>query len=150
MTRSKRYAQVGNVMHVRKDERAEMLRSAEARAQTEETRLAELDRYRAEYRATLLERQKAGMNAAMATDYKAFLGKLDRAIAQQQQRVMAARHACEAERRSFREAGTRAAAMDSLVTQCRVEEQRAEDRREQHASDERALRIHRDRRERHR
>lgn len=148
MTRSKRLEVVGEVLQDREDDRAKQLRAAEAAAQAEEQRLTELIGYRDDYQQSLVAKQRSGMSAPLLRDFQAFLAKLEQAIAQQRERVANARRARDGDHQSWREAATKSAAVDALVTRCRTEERKQEDQREQRASDERALRAYRDQQER--
>jgi flagellar FliJ protein len=73
-------------------------------------------------------------------DYQAFLARLNEAIRQQHAVVQRARSERDAERVRWQEMARKAKALDHVVEQWNLEEQRARDRREQLETDERAQR----------
>jgi len=121
--------------------KAEALARCERQVLEAESRLEELESYRATYLHKFNQRAQAGVNGAGAREYRVFLGRLDEALHHQSQIVAQARAQRGAELENWRRAARRAAAVDTLAENCRAEEQRTEDRREQHETDERSQQI---------
>jgi flagellar FliJ protein len=140
MIRSKRMAPVQRVVDDVERRQAAKMTATEQRALECEEKLAELERYRAEYVRGFEQRASTGMGAAGLRDYQAFLARLNEAIKQQQAVVERARRDSEVERKHWQDAAVRAKAIDHVVTQWQNEERRDSDRRDQRESDERAQR----------
>lgn len=121
--------------------KAEALARCERHVLEAESRLEELESYRATYLHKFNQRAQAGLDGAGAREYQVFLGRLEEALRHQSQIVAQARAQRGAELENWRGAARRAAAVDSLAEHCRAEERRTEDRREQHESDERSQQI---------
>jgi flagellar FliJ protein len=138
--RSDRVDLVQRVTRQTERECAEQLREAERHLTSCEAKLAELQGYRGEYESRL---GNAGTRQIGALrDYQAFLARLGEAIDQASLLVTQARVRRDGERRRWQEAAQRTHAIGSLAERWQTEERRAEDRREQRDSDERAQRAH--------
>ena len=121
--------------------KAEALARCEQRVLEAESRLGELERYRAAYVQDFNRRAQAGLDGAGVREYQVFLGRLEEALRHQDQIVAQARSQRSAELESWRLAARRAAAVDTLAEHWRAEERRTEDKREQHETDERSQQI---------
>lgn len=140
MTRTQRLAPVQTLFDDKERRLAQSLAAFERRVTDGETKLSELERYRAEYERQFAQRAKAGLGATDLRDYQAFLARLNDAIRQQRTLVQRAQIERDAERQRWQESARCAKALDHVVDQWRADERRASDRREQRETDERAQR----------
>ncbi|MBS0418236.1 MAG: flagellar export protein FliJ [Proteobacteria bacterium] len=141
MKRAQRLEMVQNVVDDLERKRAEALASSERRVTESEAKLAELESYHASYVRGFAARAGSGIDANMARDYQAFLGRLDEAIRQQTQIVTRVRAQRDSERQNWQGAAQRAEAVGQMVKRFQTEEVRAADKREQQESDERSARA---------
>ena len=141
MKRSERMQMVKKVADDFERRRAEALAVCERRVTESEKKLSDLESYRDGYVRDFDVRAKAGIGAAAAVNFQAFLLKLEDAMRQQEQVIETARKQRDAEEQKWRSAAQRAEAIGKTVVRWQGEEQHALDRREQHDSDERAARI---------
>jgi flagellar FliJ protein len=142
MTRADRMQPVQKVIDDVERQRAEKFSASEARVAALESKLQELERYRADYQRAYTDRVSAGISSVGLRDYQLFLARLAEAIRMQTQAVAAARTERDVERQRWQESARRAQAIDHVVENWRAEDRRAADRREQRDSDERAQRAH--------
>lgn len=141
MSRAKRLAPVQGVVEAAEQKLAQSLAAQQRRVSDAEAKLLELERYRGEYEQGLTQRAGAGIGVAQLRDYQAFLGRLGEAIRQQQAVVQRACAERDAEQLRWQQAARRVKAIDHLAEQWLTEERRAEDRRDQRDTDERAQRV---------
>jgi flagellar FliJ protein len=141
MKRSERMHVVKKVADDFERRRAEALAVCERRVTESEKKLTDLESYRNGYVRDFDTRAKAGISAAAALNFQAFLSKLEDAMQQQTQLIETARKQRDAEQQKWRSAAQRAQAIDKTIVRWQGEEQHALDRREQRDSDERAARI---------
>ena|SRR5579871_1115702 len=141
MKRAQRLEMVQNVVDDQERRRAEALAASEKRVAEAEAKLNELQSYLDSYVRGFSVRAQAGIDANMARDYQAFLGRLDEAIKQQTLVVTRASAQRDGEKQNWQGAAQRAEAVGQMVKRFQTEEARAEDRREQQDSDERAARA---------
>ena len=120
--------------------RAESLAACERRVTESETKLVELETYQKTYATQFNARAGAGIGAAGLRDFQTFMARLADAVKQQTQLVSKAKADRDAELRVWQHAAQRAEAVGGLVKRWQSEEQRADDKREQSESDERAQR----------
>jgi flagellar FliJ protein len=142
MTRAKRLAPVQKVMESTERDRAGRMGIAQRRVVEAETKLAELERYHADYAQSFNERASAGIASAGLRDYQAFLARLVEAVHQQRRILARVKLELESDRRSWQEAARRVAAVGTVVERWRGDERREADQREQRESDERASSKH--------
>lgn len=140
MTRAKRLEPVQNVADEAERRLAQSLAAFERRVSQAETKLSELEHYRAEYEKQFSQRAGRGIGAIDLRDYQAFLARLGEAIRQQRTIAERARIERDAEKQRWQDAARRAKALDHLTEKWQSEERRLADRREQRDSDERAQR----------
>jgi flagellar FliJ protein len=141
MKRSERMHVVKKVADDFERRRAEALAVCERRVTETEKKLTDLESYRNGYVRDFDTRAKAGISAAAALNFQAFLSKLEDAMQQQTQLIETARKQRDAEQQKWRSAAQRAQTIDKTIVRWQGEEQHALDRREQRDSDERAARI---------
>jgi flagellar protein FliJ len=140
MTRAKRLQPVQQLVEEQQRKLAQSLAAIEKRLTDAQFKLGELERYRQEYETQFSLRAQSGIGVLDLRDYQAFLARLSEAVRQQQALVQRARVDRDLERTRWREAATRAKALDHVVERWRNEERVLLDRREQRESDERAQR----------
>jgi flagellar protein FliJ len=140
MTRTKRIAPVQTLFDDNERRLAQSLAAFERRAAESEKKLQELERYRAEYEKQFTQRAGRGIGATDLRDYQAFLARLNEAIRQQTALVQRAQIERDAERQRWQDSARRAKALGFVVDGWRAEERRADDRRDQRETDERAQR----------
>ena len=141
MKRAERLEMVQNVVDDQERRRAEALARSETQVTESEAKLAELQAYLDSYVRGFALRAQSGINAVMARDYQAFLGRLEEALRQQSQIVFRARAQRDGEKRNWQGAAQRAEAVGQMVKRFQSEEARDLDRREQSESDERSARA---------
>lgn len=140
MNRAKRLQPVQQIVDDQQRALARSLAAIEKRLTDAESKLGELERYRHEYEMQFSLRAQSGIGVMDLRDYQAFLARLSDAVKQQQALVQRARADRDLERTRWREAATRAKALDHVVERWRTEERMLLDRKEQRESDERAQR----------
>ncbi|MEJ2645066.1 MAG: flagellar export protein FliJ [Gammaproteobacteria bacterium] len=143
MSRSKRMQPVVRVAEDRERQAARALGEAQRRLAENESKLAELIGYREQYSQSFNTAGGVGLDARRLHDYRVFLERLGTAISQQSELVEQLRLDCERSRRRWLETRTRAQALDKVTERYQQVERKAEERLEQHDSDERALRTRR-------
>ena len=140
MTRSERLAPVQRVLGQTEQQRARDLGEARQRLVTAETKLQDLQQYRQDYERVFQQRATTGQSVMALRDFQVFLARLDQAIQQQTQVAEAARGDVSGRTRHWQSAARQVKAVDSVVGRWQGEERRADDRREQKDTDERAQR----------
>lgn len=106
-----------------------------------ETQLEQLYQYREEYNEKLVTGQRTGLTAQLMRDYQAFLFSLEKAIKQTKQDIEKKRMYCEQQKQIWLKCRSRSHALNSVVEKYKLEEFKAEERREQKEQDEHAQRI---------
>jgi len=134
--RAQRMAVVQKVVDDQERQRAKALAASEQRVAEAETKLAELEAYRANYLRDFSSRAGGGMNAARARDYQVFLARLEEALRQQAQILERAKSQRDTERRNWQGAATRADAVDHMVKVWDTADRKDLERHEQKESDE--------------
>ena len=137
MSPSKRLKPVQQVAANREQKAARSMGQARANLAQEEAKLAQLKQYHQEYLTRFQEASAQGMSVAQLQEYRAFLGKLDEAIEQQQKVVAASMATHSTHRDDWKQKRTRTQALGKVVERYRKEERKVADRVEQKESDER-------------
>ncbi|HXR51595.1 MAG TPA: flagellar export protein FliJ [Steroidobacteraceae bacterium] len=140
MTRSERLAPVQRVLGQTEQQRARDLGEARQRLVAAETKLQDLQQYRQDYERVFQQRATTGQSVMALRDFQVFLARLDQAIQQQGQIAEAARGDVAGRTTRWQSAARQVKAVDSVVGRWQGEERRADDRREQKDTDERAQR----------
>ena len=140
MTRSERLAPVQRVLGQTEQQRARDLGEARQRLVAAETKLQDLQQYRQDYERVFQQRATTGQSVMALRDFQVFLARLDQAIQQQGQIAEAARGDVAGRTTRWQSAAWQVKAVDSVVGRWQGEERRADDRREQKDTDERAQR----------
>jgi flagellar protein FliJ len=141
MKRTQRLEMVKKVVDDLERRKAEALAACERRVNESETKLTELEAYRAGYLRDFTVRAQAGMSGASARDFQVFLSRLDEALRQQTHAVIGTRAQRDSELQNWQDAAQRADAIGHTVKRMQSEERHLLERREQHESDERSQRA---------
>ncbi|HET8799741.1 MAG TPA: flagellar export protein FliJ [Marinobacter sp.] len=141
MLRSQRLAVVLN-LEERKEQQA-LERMGEARRLVDQQReqVDNLYRYQQEYRDQIRSSQHGVVPVTRLQAWQAFIAQLDHVIRQQQAQLDQAEQVFERRRSEWQTAWERRRGMEKYVDNCRRQEQRQQDLREQKLSDEAAGRA---------
>ncbi|MFP4208672.1 MAG: flagellar export protein FliJ [Wenzhouxiangella sp.] len=136
MTRSRRLYRIAG--HVGQDQQAAARELARLRGQLQEheEQLERLREYCLAYHQQLAEAQARGGSAARLANYSQFLARLNDAIRQGEQNVVAAERAFEQQRQVWIQARARVKAVEKAAERCADEELRREEKREQRHNDD--------------
>jgi flagellar FliJ protein len=134
-------APVQRVLDEKEKVRARELGEARTRLTAAEAKLHDLEQYRRDYEQAFQQRARTGQPVRALRDFQVFLARLDQAIQQQKQIVQAATDEVGGHSTSWKSAALKVKAVDSVVDRWNGEERRAQDRREQKETDERAQRT---------
>lgn len=133
-------APVQRVLDKKEKDRAGELGEARSRLAAAEAKLRDLEQYRRDYEQAFQQRARGGQPVRALRDFQVFLARLDQAIQQQQQIVVAAENDVTGHSTLWQSAARQVKAVDSVVDRWQGEERRAQDRRDQKETDERAQR----------
>lgn len=138
MTRSKRMQSVQHLAHNREQDAVRKLGESQQYLAAQQTKLQELRAYRDEYAKAFESSGGAGLDALRIQEYRAFLGRLNQAIQQQESLISqcSARH--EQTRQQWLVTRSHSQAIDKVLERYRQQERQQEERREQRELDERA------------
>lgn len=138
MKRSKRLQVVLDLEMRREDEALEVLARAREHWDQATQRLKELRQYQLDYQQELRAAAQGRVKATQLQGWQRFISRLGAAISQQQQQVDQTRSQFEQTRDAWREVHERRRGVERYIEECRRQEQRDEDRREQKEMDEAA------------
>ena len=117
-------------------ELGESIRQRDAAAQ----RLDELKQYLQEYLERFNRSARNGLSSNQVIEYQVFIGKLENAIAQQEEIVAQSRQALDSTKQHWRGRYTKSKAMENAIDRMRLAERKADQKQEQDESDERSQR----------
>ena len=137
MAPSKRFKPVQRVAASREQKAARALGLSQREVREQESRLQELKTYHQEYLERFQGASAAGMSVAQMQEYRAFLGKLERAIGEQEQRLQASRQACSGCRETWQASHQRSRTLGKVMERYQAAEQRQQESREQKEQDDR-------------
>jgi flagellar FliJ protein len=140
MNRSKRLQPVQRITESREKDAARVLGEFQKQLLQLQQQLAELERYREEYRNYYQQCGGAGFSAQKLLQLQHFLSKIGQAITQQQQAIINAQAQCELKKKLWFQARSRTHALDKVAERYQQDEQLQENRREQKDNDEFAQR----------
>ena len=140
MTKSKRLKPVSEIADSRERDAARHMGEQQGILDQHQNKLNELIQYRAEYTAKMVAAGGNGISAGKMQDYNTFIRRLDEAIVFQRSQIELAIRQLEVKQREWRAMHTRSEALNKVVTRYQTAETRAQDKREQNESDERAQR----------
>lgn len=133
-------APVQRVLDQKQRDRARELEDARSRLVAAEAKLRDLEQYRLDYEQAFQQRARTGQPVRALRDFQVFLARLDLAIEQQGQIVATTRNDVSGHSSLWQSVARQAKAVDSVVDRWNGEERRAQDRRDQKETDERAQR----------
>ncbi|TDQ48593.1 flagellar FliJ protein [Permianibacter aggregans] len=136
MNRSERMAPIAKMAGQQKQQAARQLGDARASVAAENKRLEELIQYKQEYLADFQRRGRAGLAGLALQQFQSFITQLDRAIAQQRDRLKGAEQHVSRQVHHYRQRSGKAIALDNAVEQMKKNESAARDKREQASTDE--------------
>lgn len=131
---------------LRLDGAARELEQRRRRLQAAEEKLSQLEGYDREYRYRLTDATRQGISVTQLRDFKGFISKLDRAIAQQREEVARLRAHLESAQRDWQSHRQKLNAYDTLSARHTERLQAMDAKTEQKALDEHARRIYSSRR----
>lgn len=135
MTQTRLLKSAQQVLERDEQRHARALADCERQVQDNETKLADLERYRAVYLRDFDQRAHEGVNGAQARTYQTFITRVAHAVSEQQQLLARARAQHAEELRRWRTAARRTAALNKIIQhRDRTAAQQAE-RSEQAAAD---------------
>jgi flagellar FliJ protein len=141
MKKTERIGMVRRVVDDIERRKAEALAACEKSVVAAQSKLDELEAYRAAYVRDFAQRAESGMSGARVREYQVFLSRLDEALRQQSQILTQARLQRGAELESWRNAARRASAVGNLATHWQAEERQVAERIEQKETDERSQQL---------
>ncbi len=106
-----------------------------------ETQLQHLQSYLQDYKDKYQSQLKIGLNVQQLMEFRAFIDKLDKAIAEQQQNIINLDKQLSSARTQWERQHHKTRAMQKVCDAAVKEERKAEDKREQNEQDERAARV---------
>ncbi|MDR0565288.1 MAG: flagellar export protein FliJ [Azoarcus sp.] len=130
-----------DLANARMDEVTRQLGELIASERSGQQKLELLQCYRSEYSERFMEAARGGMGAEAMRNYSNFLGRIDEAVAAQQQIVEQSRQHTSQGQQQWVEQHTRVRAFDTLSQRFQDEQTRKTLRQEQRISDEHASRL---------
>jgi flagellar export protein FliJ len=140
MTKSKRFEPIREIASNSANALSRAMADAGRRVADLERQLEQLKTYRDEYLRNSAQ-NGATMDAVKLQNYRSFLERLGEAMRQHLKNLEAARAEHEKRRLLWSEKRIEAESLGRAVERFRKEEQRADERREQHEGDDAAMRI---------
>lgn len=137
---SERFRPIQKVASHKEHKAAAALGESRQRRAADRQRLDELRQYLAEYLARFAAAAKNGLSSSQILEYQVFIGKLETAIAQQEEIVARSQKACDSNKAQWRGRYTKSQAVQNAVGRMQEQERKDADRREQSESDDHAQR----------
>ena len=137
MKRSRRLGPVARVARQHERNAARRLGDNLRQAEQDQKQLDELIAYRDEYVAGFRAAGREGLTALQLRDYQLFLSRLDGAIQQQQQKLVATRQHCEQSQADWLNKDGHSKMIDKVVDSRKQAENRKQDASEQREQDDR-------------
>jgi flagellar FliJ protein len=141
MTRSKRIAPVQKVLEGKEQEQARKLGFAQQAVAAAEAKLEELRRYQVDYADGFDRQVVQGAPVHVLQDYRAFMVRLSDAVKQQQQVLERQRVELGIQTAYWQSAARQSRGLETVVAGWKKQELRVMERRDQAATDERALSL---------
>lgn len=141
MSPSKRLKPVQRITESREHKAAQALGDSRRRAQHNEARLEELKTYHREYLARFRQSSATGISSAQLQEYRAFLGKLEMAIKEQEKIVQAGQRECSSRREVWQQKHIKTQVLGKLMDRFEDAGRRDQDSREQRELDDRNQRT---------
>lgn len=139
MMKSKRFEPIREIASNTADSLQQGVADAERHLAEMERQLAQLSSYRADY-VKRSEQSSGAVDAVRLQNFRSFLGRLSEAIRLQGEAVQAARADYDAKRQQWSVKRVEAEALGKAVERFRLDERRAQDRRDQNEMDDASMR----------
>lgn len=143
MNKVQRLQSAAQVAHTREDQATEALADSQRCLAEHQSRLQQLLDFRTEYAERLQVAGQQGIVGRQLRGYTAFLASLDAAISQAHQSLERLQEELQRRRQVWVTNRAKTQALEEVIHRYRLEQGRAEQRREQAESDERSLRGYR-------
>lgn len=137
MRNSQRMQPVARVAQSKERDAARRLGMHMHQVEQEQLQLDQLIAYREQYIQGFQTAGKAGFSVTQMREYQLFISRLNDAIVQQRQQVVASRHTCATSNSSWRDSRSHSKKIDKVVEQRKFHEQREINGREQREQDDR-------------
>ena len=137
MKSSRRLGPVAKLAKQRERNAASHLGDSLRQADLQQKQMDDLINYRDEYVAGFKAACKAGLSSVQLRDYQVFLSRLDSAILQQQQKLVASRQNCQQSQAKWQDEHGHSKMIDKAVEKRRQAENRRQDELEQREQDDR-------------
>lgn len=139
MTRSQRIAPVQKVLEGKEQTQARKLGIAQQAVAAAEAKLEELRRYQVDYAGGFDRQVAQGAPVHVLQDYRAFMVRLSEAVKQQEQVLERQRIELSIQTAHWQAAARQSRGLEAVVAGWKKQELRVAERRDQAATDERAL-----------
>ncbi len=136
MVPSKRFQPVQRVTASREQRAARAFGSSRRVAREQKQKLEELKGFHREYQRQFEGTAGDGISVARMQEYRAFLGRLERAIREQERVVAGSLEACDVRRQEWQQRHMRTQVMDKVMDRLRATEQRMQESSEQKETDD--------------
>jgi flagellar protein FliJ len=140
VTQSRLIKSAQQVLERNEQRHALALAECERQVRENETKLADLERYRAVYLRDFDQRAHEGMNGAQARTFHTFIARVAQAVSEQQELLSRARDQHAEELRKWRAAARRTAALKRIIQRRERAAQQQAERSDQAAADAHAQR----------
>jgi flagellar FliJ protein len=137
--RSQRLQPAAQVARDREDAAAQVLAECQRRLAEHQARLQQLLTFRSEYTEQFQNAGSSGISAHQLQNYTAFLASLEHAVVCSQQRLENLHAELQRQRDNWVMSRAKTQGLEAVIQRYHLEQGRAEERREQAESDERAL-----------
>jgi len=137
MKSSRRLGPVARVARQHERNAARHLGDSLHEVEQQQKQLEDLVNYRDQYIAAFQAAGKEGLTAVQLRDFKLFLGRLDAAIMQQQQKLVASRQNCEQSHAEWHDKHGHSKMIDKVVENRKQTEDRKLNEQEQREQDDR-------------
>lgn len=136
MSPSRRFQPVHRVAESREHKAARALGESRRRMREHTNKLEELKQYHREYLERFKAASREGLRASQMQEYRAFLGKLETAIREQEKILQHSRRECTGKKNAWQEKHARTQSLGKAMDRFRMAENKVMDSREQQATDE--------------
>lgn len=140
--KSTRFETVIRVAQSKEDKAADVLREAQQHLQTQQQRLADLERFLEEYSQGFINNgQQMGFKAGLMVSYQSFLGKIKQAVKEQERMVTVAEHLAEEKRLLWFKSRNDKKLVDGVMDKYLDQERQWQEKQDQKETDERGQRL---------
>jgi len=140
MTRSKRLGPILELAETKEKQAAQDLGASRQRLEEARKGLNSLQGFRNNYTARFHQSGNQGLGVRQLAEYRAFLGKINAAIGEQERVVQACEAELDARKRAWEQARQHTLGMKKIMEKLQMDQHRQDQRKEQGELDERASR----------